>query len=574
MQLRSSTTTQRRYPTSRTSSEKPTEYSFPYILANEKSAEHSSSCTLANTLPTELLLMMFKELHKKDLKSVRLVSAQWNDIATELLFDRIWISHRQKDIEVFNAWTANSKCSSFVKTLVYDASFLDPNMEVDEYVNYLCSQLEEIDPRGLDFRGCDPHVQEMFYYLWGGRKLNKREQKMTVDHLFKIGRFGRDRAHWLRINKAPGSRILDFPILQEGHAAYLAEALIEQEIREGGELLVHLTRGLERLPRLQHITYWEDSHLFGEHHTTPFNPLRPEPIYLSGPPFIRSWNPLYNLPNNRLNGQCADPCEYEPLISTQEALSYKFQTLVSAISLSRVRITELEIAGDQTHFEPLQKQLKRDSLLSRNLSTIFAHLESFSLSIMWSEFYVERGRFDGLQSALSVGVNLTHLDLKGHEYLHESALVAKCVFSSVLPCTVALTKLRTLKLDWFTFEVKNLISFLQRHRLDRLELHHVVIRVIGADPTVDARAVCSAVSAHSMFKLSNAETMAVHGFRGDPFLILSMDSLDPIPVAKLGIKSEVGLTKVGSIVDLNDTWDNIQGGVSEVSFLEPWEGQD
>ena len=543
-------------------------------LAGNSPPEHPRSSTYAFVLPQELLLMTFRELYKIDLKSVRLVSRLWNDIASELLFDQIWISHRQKDVEVFNAWTANKRCSSFVKTLLFDASFLDPNMDVSDYVFSLCEQLQEVDPESLDlddFGNCDPEVRDLFYYLWGGKKLNKREQRATLEHLFEIGRFSRDGDHWTRLSSTPGSRILDFPLLHEGHAVYLKEAMIEREMRVGGELCVHLTRGLERLPRLQTISYREHCHVFSDHFMKPFDPLFCQPMYLSGPPFIRSWGPLYVLPTNRLYGDCIVPRKYALTTFTQEVLAHTIETLLSAICLSRVKVARLEVAGEELHFQPLHGQLMRDSLLSRNMSTVFSSLESLSVHITSSESAYEESdtiseeseptlgdeRFLATQSAFYSSINLIHLELKGCYYYPDDARPAKCVFTSVLPRDLVLTNLRTLKLESFTFEAENLVSFLKGHRLHRLELYRDVIRVTDNDHPAAVRTVCGAISGVPKYKVSLVETMAVADDITDKFLVLKMDDSYTGPVVYLGSKNydfHWGRTEVGRVVDVDEPW--------------------
>lgn len=78
-------------------------------------------------LPQELLLAILECLEKKDLKQVRLVSKLWCPVATELLFDRIYFSAHEKDLDVFNKIGGHPLLRKAVRELVYDTTtFRDP----------------------------------------------------------------------------------------------------------------------------------------------------------------------------------------------------------------------------------------------------------------------------------------------------------------------------------------------------------------------------------------------------------------------------------------------------------------
>ena len=516
-----------------------------------------------NKLPLELLLMTFKKLDKKDLKAVRLVSPLWRDLVTELLFDQIYISHRQKDIDVFNDWTANERCSAFVKRLIYDASFLDPRMKLSDYAEHLWEQLEQIDPlrpEVRDYKYCDPKIQELFYYFWGQKKLNKREQKATLAELFESGRFRRDHGHWLHLRKSNRARIRGFDIVKEGFAEYQKQAGMEREhSNRCPQLAIHINRGLDRLPRLRSVTFWEHSHakwFLREQ----FDPLNPKPFYLNGPPFTRSWNPLYVLPRYSLH-ELDYSGKYDRGVATSLGLCRRFETLMSAIACSQAKLSNFDIDGSQFHFEPFDTDLVRDCILSQNVRTALSSLESFHLSVIPSEFLRESQRFVRLQPLLSIATNLVTIDLHGARCRRPENAIPKCVFRRVLPKNAVLQKLRTLRLSKFHVKTKHMAKFIQDHKLDALRLNSIIVRVQGTDPDhmADARAICKAGSSVPEFEMTDVDTLGVIGNPGAKFLILETKAETGAAIVNLAVKNLVGRSGRGrKVVDLSEAWDDVQ----------------
>lgn len=73
-------------------------------------------------LPLEIKGHIIKYLNKIDLKTLRHVSKEWSDTATALLFDRIYVSCRSKDIEVFEKITRHPTLRYSIKEMIYDVS--------------------------------------------------------------------------------------------------------------------------------------------------------------------------------------------------------------------------------------------------------------------------------------------------------------------------------------------------------------------------------------------------------------------------------------------------------------------
>ena len=92
-------------------------------------------------LPLEVIILVHGYLGKRDLKASRLVSKDWSFYASSFLFDRIFISPRKVDLEVFNAITQHPTLSKYIKKLKYDGTRFCPDLSAEEYNKKLWSQL-------------------------------------------------------------------------------------------------------------------------------------------------------------------------------------------------------------------------------------------------------------------------------------------------------------------------------------------------------------------------------------------------------------------------------------------------
>lgn len=93
-------------------------------------------------LPYELLTMIFACLPKSDLKSIRLVSRIWDDLAIKRLFDVIYFLARSRDYDAFISWTMNERCRQAVKHLKYDTLLVNEQYSWEEYRWLFCAAIE------------------------------------------------------------------------------------------------------------------------------------------------------------------------------------------------------------------------------------------------------------------------------------------------------------------------------------------------------------------------------------------------------------------------------------------------
>ena len=98
-------------------------------------------------LPLELQLGILKYLNKRDHKVVRLVNKDWSAITSGFLFDRIYWSPQDRDLEVFKAIATHPELAQCVKELIFDGSQFVDGLTKRTYLEALCSQHDLVDHR-------------------------------------------------------------------------------------------------------------------------------------------------------------------------------------------------------------------------------------------------------------------------------------------------------------------------------------------------------------------------------------------------------------------------------------------
>ena len=236
-----------------------------------------SSNTSIPYLPLEIKGLVAKCLPKSDLKNLRYASKEWHAMATPLLFDKVYISLQDADLQVFASITKHPVLSGCIKDLIYDVSHF-PELPIEEYFEMLCYDLQEIatsPSRKIPFKG--PH-----------RRLNK-----LVNALVR----GK------RSQKSLFSKYSNDEYIQDGFSKWLEAAARERQFRKGrnrSEYVANISSGLRRLSNLQFVRMesdmWDkldldildtDYQKYPNH--TPKAPLTRSPLR-------RSWVPWYLRP--------------------------------------------------------------------------------------------------------------------------------------------------------------------------------------------------------------------------------------------------------------------------------------
>ena len=76
----------------------------------------------STNIPNEVLTVILANLGFRDLKTARLVCRLWSILAVNRLFERIYVSCRRKDLEVFREISKHELCQRAVRKLIYDTS--------------------------------------------------------------------------------------------------------------------------------------------------------------------------------------------------------------------------------------------------------------------------------------------------------------------------------------------------------------------------------------------------------------------------------------------------------------------
>ena len=84
-------------------------------------------------LPAEVRFLILDYLYKRDLKQLRLVSQDWCAIATQPLFEKVYISPHKKNLDVFTCMTRHPVISGVIKTLHYNLASFEYGITHDDY---------------------------------------------------------------------------------------------------------------------------------------------------------------------------------------------------------------------------------------------------------------------------------------------------------------------------------------------------------------------------------------------------------------------------------------------------------
>ena len=260
-------------------------------------------------LPPELKVNVLAQLDKRSLKSVRLVSKEWNALATRPLFDRVYISCREMDMEVFQNITEHPVMCTSIRELVYDASLFARDLDIDEYFWAL-------------------RRKSLIYVrqYWTSKPFNSADDEINA--------FVSD-CHTNKMRDVFYEHISD-DFIVKGYEKHQRCAKYERRVLGDASFLSRLCGGLRLLSNLRSVkftnTLWtyeiyEDELTGG---VKPSNLHGPE----SGSPLVRSWNPLHLRPFY----WSEDELEFE-----HGLICDHLYTLTAALTETRRTIKSLEI---------------------------------------------------------------------------------------------------------------------------------------------------------------------------------------------------------------------------------------
>lgn len=121
-------------------------------------------------LPAEIKSLVADFLIKSDLKNVRLVSRDWSAPATPSLFDRVFVSPYDKDLQIFANITHDPILASSIKELICDTSTI-PELSYEEYFYQLRREVSSITWR----------PEKRFPFRSSSRRINRFVNGITQD---------------------------------------------------------------------------------------------------------------------------------------------------------------------------------------------------------------------------------------------------------------------------------------------------------------------------------------------------------------------------------------------------------
>jgi len=396
-------------------------------------------------VPNEIVLLIFRQLRKQDLKSVRIVCKLWSSLAVELLFDRIYISPHRENLEVFSNITNHPILSKSIRELVYDISVFTAEVTRLEYFDALCQQMRVRSlrlPRKHTFQTADEQVNEVLQYAKADHQPGQRRGEGVA-------------------------RLSNHRIVDRGHRAYLEYARQQQECYESGELLARLCLGLEKLPNLDAVVLGED----WRHYSTDrqFDPSILHSVHRLGCPLARTWNPLFLEPKTIWR----DDDGHIEFFTVTRALSLTHKTVKKVLARSYLRLY-------QSAFD--SNALMSTSLMRHTINAL-QDAETLSMRICSRPGH-DTGSIDALPTVLQSMTVLKDLDLDMNKLLGDNDTLY--TLPELFGSRSVWPHLSYLKVSSFAASETTLIRFLTRLRaLRELRLENIELTSGSWESTIE-----------------------------------------------------------------------------------------
>ena len=242
-------------------------------MTSYEEAEVVQPCHTIHRMPNEILLYIFGYLEKFDLKQVRLVCQGWAYLPIERLYDRIFISHHSKDLEVFTKITNSPRLSGCVTELVVGSAHFEGMIEIAQYLDYLEDQFLELvweEPMS-EFE--DQQFKDLLAYFDGSDPAANYPERRT--------------------------QISRYPVVQTGLSWFRKTQREHLENGINREFKTRLTLGFRALSKLRTVNFRHEWNIeldevpsyLGKLQTFPYvSPLKP--WQRQGSPLARSWHPF------------------------------------------------------------------------------------------------------------------------------------------------------------------------------------------------------------------------------------------------------------------------------------------
>ena len=265
----------------------------------------SVSVPTVSDLPTELRISVLRNLEKRDLKALRLASKQWCPLATVSLFEKLHVSPRKKDLEIFEKIAKHPVLSTLAKELVYDTSYFVDGLSYLQYFGRLCKELSIVAAQWhrMNRTFDSPNVQ-----LNGLIEELKPRMRRPLTYMYEEHRHDE--------------------FIVEGFRLWQELSRYEQLACESGQFYHDLCSGLRQLDGLRSVVLDKTLWLVNlkEKETLSSTTLLAD---FSGSPLTRSWNPLHPRAEywDEIQDQRLNRCEH--LFTITRALSATHREILS-----------------------------------------------------------------------------------------------------------------------------------------------------------------------------------------------------------------------------------------------------
>ena len=558
-------------------------------------------------LPLELLHGIFQHLEKGDLKTVSLVCSVWAEATAYFLFDRVFLTPRRKDVEVFLMWSASERCSAAVKEIIVPTTFLYRTLSLIEYSKLLCERLDEQNyiwgREGLEtcdgLSECDDQVAELLHHAShrAGWEVNAENIQRLRDNCIKSDASIciRQRSAGIRnrfdceYEASIPIRFLDYAFVRDGYHEYICAAEEQDGMLNSGDLLNHVIHGLKSLPNLAGIKFSESTPEEGSCPTLDLSTLKP--VGINVPPFERIWNPLYLEPLTRHDlariGWLGGLEENGALVSESDPVSSLYLIVVQAISLSPKKISWLDVSTDTLDLLPITSKVSHHPIgtpsnaLTERFEPAYTALCSLRLNfnLFATHSFLPAPKMseaektaEAIRTCLSLTRNLTHLYLRAD---YDSTTEKTLAFAKIFSAELRLPQLRHLELGGWIADISDFAQFLIRHNLKSL----VLSWYFGVEPCTQTKAafvsICQSillipsVRLHVTCKLPDIVkgkkttkremSLRLCSLHGLPWLIENVTEIRPFDEDEFDLFDDVVRTYSHRLIDLGELTVSIPG---------------
>ncbi|KAL8718547.1 MAG: hypothetical protein Q9225_004337 [Loekoesia sp. 1 TL-2023] len=322
-------------------------------------------------LPAEVIAQIFADLHKSELKYVRLVCQYFDKACLSLLFDKVIISDQAANFAPFRNITSTPRLNRHVKRLVYDLQWFDDLKEA-YYILDLVKQLKE-------------DVASRKVYTESTQSSRKLAETLVACNYFKDPGTTHDRERIL----LPWNKYV-----RMGYQEYQKQWHGQNSNTHTFPCLISALRMCPNVRCIEIRASWDF------HHQTPGDQLESLlPCYSSSGFLARHWHPLYLRPKNLSQ----DPLERRLVM----------EDIFSVIERSGKEISQFSFGNGCT----IGLEMHRGTQSMReHMPLVFQNLTSLSLDIAVdlppSSLYIT----GYLSPALRAAQGLKHLTLRASNY--------------------------------------------------------------------------------------------------------------------------------------------------------------